>query len=55
MIQMNLFAKQKHRHRHREQRYGHQVVGVRGDRMNWEIRMDIYTLLLLLLSRFCHV
>ena len=49
MIQMNLFAKQKQRHRHREQRYGHQDVGVRGDRMNWEIRIDIYTLLLLLL------
>ena len=27
MIQMNLFAKQKHRHKHREQMYGYQEGG----------------------------
>ena len=40
---MNLFAKQKQRHRCREQTYGYQ--GGKGGGMNWEIGIDIYTLL----------
>ena len=44
MVQMNQFAGQKLRHRCREQTYGHQggkvAVGI-----NWEIGIDIYTLL----------
>ena len=44
MVQMNLFAKQKYRHRYREQTYGYQG-GEGADGMNWEIRIDIYTLL----------
>ena len=43
MIQMNVFAKQKERHRCREQTYGHQ--GGKEGWMNWEIGIDIYTLL----------
>ena len=42
---MILLAKQKERHRHREQIYGHQREW--GDEMNWEIGIDIYTLLIL--------
>ena len=51
MVQMNLFARQKYRHRRREQTYGHQggksgCRGVgRGGGMNWEIGIDIYTLI----------
>ena len=46
MVQMILFAKQKFRHRCREQTYGHQGGGRRGG-MNWEIGINIYTLLIL--------
>ena len=49
MTQMNRFARQKQRHRCREQTYGHQEgeSGGRGGggRMNWEIGIDIYTLI----------
>ena len=49
MVQMNRFAGQKLRHRCREQTYGHQggkVVGIGGwGVMNWEIGIDIYTLI----------
>ena len=44
---MNWFAGQKQRHRCREQTYGHQggkVVGGGGG-MNWELGIDIYTLI----------
>ena len=40
---MNLSAKQKQRHRHREQTYVYQ--GGKGGEMDWEIGIDIYTLL----------
>ena len=43
MIQMNLFAKQKQKHRRREQMYGYQ--GGKEGGMNWEIGIDMYTLL----------
>ena len=43
MVQMNLFAKQKKRHRCRKQTYGHQGGG--GGRTDWEIGIDIYTVL----------
>ena len=45
---MNRFAGQKQRHRCREQTYGHEggkVVGGGGGEMNWEIRIDIYTII----------
>ena len=46
---MNRFAGQKLRHRCREQTYGHQggkvVVGDAGGVMNWEIGIDMYTLM----------
>ena len=48
MVQMNRFAGQKLRHRCREQMYGHQVgkvAGGVGGVMNWEIGIDIYTLI----------
>ena len=50
MVQMNRFAGQKLRHRCREQTYGHQGGkgvgrGERGGVMNWEIGIDIYTLI----------
>ena len=50
MIQMNQFAGQKLRHRCREQTYGHQGGkvaggGAGGGGMNWEIGIDIYTLI----------
>ena len=49
MVQMNRFARQKLRHRYREQMYGHQGEkagdGGDGGGMNWEIGIDIYTLL----------
>ena len=49
MVQMSQFAGQKLRHRCREQMYGHQggnTVGVGvGGVMNWEIGIDIYTLI----------
>ena len=47
MVQMNWFAGQKQRHRCREQMHGHQggkVVGGGGE-MNWEIAIDMYTLI----------
>ena len=44
MVQMNLFAKQKQRHRRREQMYGHQGEKGGGG-MNWEIGIDMYTLM----------
>ena len=47
MVQMNRFAGQKQRHRCRELTYGHQggkVVGG-GGVMNWEIGIDMYTLM----------
>ena len=49
MVQLNRFAGQKLRHRYREQTYGHQGgkaaggAGVGG--MNWEIGIDMYTLM----------
>ena len=43
MIQINLFTKQKQSHRGRKQAYGYQG-GKRGG-INWEIGIDIYTLL----------
>ena len=46
---MNQFAEQKLRHRSREKTYGHQegkaVVGGAGGVMNWEIGIDLYTLM----------
>ena len=49
MVQMNPFAGQKWRHSCREQTYGHQggkaVGGEGGGGMNWEIGIDIYTLI----------
>ena len=49
MVQMNWFAEQKLRHRCREQTYGHQGgkvgCGWSGGGMNWEIGIDIYTLI----------
>ena len=46
---MNRFAGQKLRHRCREQTYGHQggkvAGGGGGGVMNWEIGIDIYTLI----------
>ena len=48
-VQMNWVAGQKLRHRCREQTYGHQggdVAGAgAGNLMNWEIEIDIYTLI----------
>ena len=41
---MNLFAKQKQRHRYGEQMFGHQG-GKLGNRVDWEMGLDIYTLL----------
>ena len=49
MVQMNRFAGQKLRHRCREQTYGHQggkaAAGGVGGVMNWEIGIDMYTLM----------
>ena len=49
MVRMNPFAGQKQRHRCTEQTYGHQGAKVAGDDgggvMNWEIGIDIYTLI----------
>ena len=48
MVQMNRSAGQILRHRSTEQTYGHQggkVVGGAGGVMNWEIGIDIYTLI----------
>ena len=48
MVQMNRFAGQKLRHRCREQTYGHQGQkwqGGGGGVMNWEIGIDMYTLM----------
>ena len=48
MVQMNWFAGQKLRHRCREQMYGHQggkVAGGGAGGMNWEIGIDMYTLI----------
>ena len=49
MVQMNHFAGQKLRHRCREQTYGHQVGKPAeyggGVVMNWEIVIDMYTLM----------
>ena len=49
MVQMNRFAGQKVRHRCREQTYGHQggkaAGGGGGGVMNWEIGIDVYTLM----------
>ena len=45
---MNRFAGQKQRHRCREQTYGHQggkSGGGGGGVMNWEIGIDMYTLM----------
>ena len=45
---MNWFARQKQRHRCREQTYGHKggkARGRGGGGMNWEIGIDIYTLI----------
>ena len=50
MVQMNRFAGQKLRHRCREQTYGHQGGkagggGGGGGGMNWEIGIDMHTLM----------
>ena len=48
MVQMNRFAGQKLRHRYKEQTYGHQggkVAVGRGGVTNWEIGIDMYTLM----------
>ena len=45
MVQMNWFAGQKLRDRCREQTYGHQGGKVAGGGMNWEIGIDMYTLM----------
>ena len=49
MVQMNRFAEQKLRHRCRGQTYGHQggkAAGGGGSGvMNWEIGIDMYTLM----------
>ena len=48
LVQMNQFAGQKLRHRCREQTYGHQGGkrrGGSGGGMNWEIGIDIDTLI----------
>ena len=50
MVQMNQFAGQKLRHRCREQTYGHQgrkamAGGDSGGVLNWEIGIDMYTLM----------
>ena len=50
MAHMNLFKKKKKSYRCRKQTLW--LPGGRGGRINWEIGIDIYTLLLLLLSRF---
>ena len=48
-VQMNWFAGQKLRHRCREQTYGHQggklAGGGGGGVMNWEVGIDMYTLM----------
>ena len=44
MVQMNLFTKQKYTHRCRKQTYGYQGEK-EGGGINWEIGIDIYTLL----------
>ena len=41
---MNLFTKQKQTHRHRKETYGYQGKKGGGG-MNWEIWIDMYTLL----------
>ena len=43
MVQMSLFTKQKLSHRCRKQTCGYQ--GGSGGQINWEIEVDIYTLL----------
>ena len=47
MVQRNRFAGQKLRHRSTEQTYGHQGGKAEGGAggMNWEIGIDIYTLI----------
>ena len=49
MVQMNWFTGHKLRHRCREQTYGHRggkaVAGGGGGVLNWEIGIDMYTLL----------
>ena len=49
MVQVNQSAGQKLRHRCREQMYGHQgekaAGGWGGGVMNWEIGIDMYTLM----------
>ena len=45
MVQMNRFAGQKLRHRCREQTYGYQGGWWGGGVMNWEIGIDMYTLM----------
>ena len=48
MTQMNLCTKEKQTHRYRKQTYGYRVgggVAEMGVGMNWEVRIDIYTLL----------
>ena len=43
VVQMNLFTKQKESHRFRKQSFGYQ--GYEGGGINWEIGIDIDTLL----------
>ena len=49
MVQINQFTEQKLRHRCREKTYGHHggkaVVGGGCGGMNWEIGIDMYTLM----------
>ena len=43
---MNLSIKQKYSYRYRKQTYGHEGVND-GGAVNWEIGMDIYTLVVI--------
>ena len=56
MVQMNWFSGQKLRHRCREQTYGHQggkaTGGGDGGVLNWEIGIDMYTLMYIKLMTY---
>ena len=42
---MNLFTKQKQSHRYRKQIYTYERISAEGIGINWEIEIDIYTIL----------
>ena len=48
MVEMNLFAKQEERYRHRKQTWTPREEREAG--LNWEIRIDIYTLSMLCIT-----